>query len=89
MRTTRQLSITLPERMANLVKEKVRSGDYASESEVIRNGLRALIARDRAVEGWLHMQAAPSYDALKSDPARAISLDEVRARLTAELDNLR
>jgi len=53
MRSTRQLSITLPTEMAALVKARVSSGAYASESEVIRDGLRALQARERAVESWL------------------------------------
>lgn len=84
MRTTKQMSITLPNDMADLVKDKVRTGEYASESEVIRDGLRALMARDRAVESWLHNQVGPAYDALKADPSRAISADQVRARLRTE-----
>lgn len=84
MRTTEQLSITLPKKMADVVKTKVRSGEYASESEVIREGLRALLARDRAVESWLNSQVGPAYDALKADPGRALSADQVRARLAAE-----
>jgi putative addiction module CopG family antidote len=78
------MSITLPNDMADVVKTKVRSGEYASESEVIRDGLRALMARDRAVESWLYKQAGPAYDALKADPSRAVSVDQVRARLAAE-----
>ena len=62
MRSTKQMSITLPHEMAQLVKEKVAKGEYASESEVIRDGLRALLARDRAVEEWLRQQVAPVYD---------------------------
>jgi putative addiction module CopG family antidote len=84
MRTTQQLSITLPNEMADVVKAKVRAGEYATESEVIRDGLRALLARDRAVESWLHQQVGPAYDALKADPTRAITPDQVRARLAAE-----
>jgi len=84
MRTTQQMSITLPKDMADLVKTKVRSGEYATESEVIRDGLRALLARDRAVESWLHNQVGPAYDALKADPGRALTADQVRARLAAE-----
>ncbi len=84
MRTTQQLSITLPNDMADVVKEKVRSGEYASESEVIRDGLRALLARDRAVENWLVQQVGPAYDALKADPSRVLTADEVRASLAAE-----
>ena len=84
MRTTQQLSITLPNEMANAVKAKVQTGEYATESEVIRDGLRALMARDRAVEMWLHHQVGPAYDALKADQTRAVSTAQVRARLAAE-----
>lgn len=84
MRTTQQMSITLPNDMADVVKTKVRSGEYASESEVIRDGLRALMARDRAVESWLHNQVGPAYDALKADSSRAVTPDQVLARLAAE-----
>ena len=84
MRTTQQFSITLPNEMAEAVKSKVATGEYATESEVIRDGLRALLARDRAVETWLHEQVGPAYDALKADPARSVTIDEVRASLAAE-----
>lgn len=84
MRTTQQMSITLPKEMADAVKSKVRAGEYASESEVIRDGLRALMAQDRAVESWLRNQVGPAYDALKADPSRAVTADQVRARLAAE-----
>jgi len=83
MRTTQQFSVTLPLEMANLVKTKVAGGEYATESEVIRDGLRVLMARDRAVESWLAQEVVPAYDALKADPGRAIPLDQVRERLTA------
>jgi antitoxin ParD1/3/4 len=84
MRTTKQLSITLPTEMADVVKAKVATGEYATESEVIRDGLRVLIARDKAVENWLLEQVVPAYDALKADPSRAVSVEQVRARLAAE-----
>ena len=84
MRTTQQFSITLPNEMADVVKAKVQAGEYATESEVIRDGLRALLARDRAIESWLHHQIGPAYDALKADLSRAVTADQVRARLAAE-----
>ena len=83
MRTTQQFSITLPTEMAGLVKSKVACGEYATESEVIRDGLRALMARDRAMESWLRNQVAPAYDALKADPSRAVSIADVRAKLAS------
>jgi len=84
MRTTQQLSITLPNDMAEAVRSKVAAGDYASESEVIRDGLRALMARDRAVDAWLQQSVAPAYDAIKADPSRAVTADNVRVRLASE-----
>ena len=84
MRTTQQFSITLSNTLADAVKSRVATGEYASESEVIRDGLRALMARDRAAESWLMERVAPAYDALAADPSRAVSVDRVRARLAAE-----
>jgi len=84
MRTTQQFSITLPNEMADAVKSKVATGEYATESEVIREGLRALMARDRAVDNWLREEVGPAYDALKADPTRAVTVAEVRARLATE-----
>ena len=84
MRSTQQFSITLPNEMAEAVRAKVAAGEYATESEVIRDGLRALLVRDRALEDWLRSNVAAAYDALKADPSRAVSVDRVRARLAAE-----
>jgi antitoxin ParD1/3/4 len=81
MRSTQQFSVTLPNEMADMVRNKVSSGEYASESEVIRDGLRALQARDRAVENWLRGEVVPAHDALKADPSRAVSLVSVRKTL--------
>ena len=83
MRSTQQFSVTLPTEMAQMVKAKVASGDYASESEVIRDGLRALQARDRAVENWLRQEVVPAYDAMKADPKRGIPAAKVFAELRA------
>lgn len=84
MRTTQQMSITLPNEMAAQIKSRVASGEYASESEVIREGLRALAARDHAVEKWLSEQVVPAYEALKADPERGISGRQLRKKLAEE-----
>lgn len=84
MRTTQQLSITLPNEMAQQVRRKVASGEYASESEVIRDGLRTLLARDKAIQAWLLDEVAPTYDAMKADSERAISQRAVKEALAAE-----
>jgi putative addiction module CopG family antidote len=83
VRSTQQFSVTLPNEMASMVRAKVASGEYASESEVIRDGLRALQARDEAVEHWLQSEVVAAYDALKADPSRGRSAAEVRKSLAA------
>jgi len=41
MPTVEKLSIALPPEMANLLREAVESGEYASASEVVRDALRS------------------------------------------------
>jgi putative addiction module CopG family antidote len=81
MRTTQQLSITLPNEMAAQVRARVASGEYASESEVIRDGLRALSDREQAVEKWLRTEVVKTLDEMQADPSRGHSIEEVRASL--------
>lgn len=81
MRSTQQFSITLPNEMADAVRAKVVDGEYATESEVIREGLRALFARDQAIEQWLQREVASAYDKLKADPSRSITPKRLRASL--------
>lgn len=84
VRSTQQFSITLPNELAELVRAKVQSGEYATDSEVIRDGLRTLAARDRVVESWLRDEVGPAFDALNADPSRALTVDQVRAALVAK-----
>nr|WP_306264987.1 type II toxin-antitoxin system ParD family antitoxin [Pararhizobium sp. IMCC3301] len=76
-------TVSLPDEHARYIDQKVSSGDYASASEVVRAGLRALQERDRAVENWLHNQVAPTYDAMMETPERVVSsrsvFDGIRA----------
>jgi len=77
------MSITLPLEMAAIVEQKVASGAYDSSSEVLRDGLRALIARDQMVEQWLRETVAPTYDRVKAGQEPTLALDEVREHLRA------
>lgn len=72
-------TISLPAEHATYIDQKVDSGDFASASEVVRAGLRALQERDRAIESWLHNQVGPTFDAMQKDPKRALSADAVFA----------
>src|SRR5271157_4684948 len=83
MRNTQPLTVTLPHEMAAMVKAKVASGEYATESEVVRDGLRALQARDAALEAWLRGEVARSYDDFAADPSIGIPADQMIGRLRA------
>jgi antitoxin ParD1/3/4 len=81
-------TFSLPEKHAKFIDSKVGSGSYASGSEVVRAGLRALQERDAAIERWLREDVARVYDAMKSDPSRAVPMDRafdmVKARHAAK-----
>lgn len=70
-------TVSLPSEQSEFIDAKVAAGDYASASEVVRAGLRALKERDAAVERWLRQDVAPTVDAMAADPARARASDQV------------
>jgi antitoxin ParD1/3/4 len=70
-------TFSLSTEQSKYIDSLVDSGAYASASEVVRAGLRALHERDAAVERWLREEVVPVYDAMEADPARAIPADRV------------
>ena len=83
MRTTQQFSITLPNDMASAVAQKITSGRYASVSEVMRGGLRALMERDAAIDRWLREDVVPGHQEYLADPSKAVPADQIMERLKA------
>jgi len=73
----------LAARQIRFIDTKVQAGTYASASEVVRAGLRALEERDAIVESWLMSEVGPVYDAMKADPKRAISAKKAFAAVRA------
>ena len=76
MSATTKRTISLPSEHAAYVDAKVASGDYASVSEVVRDGLRTLKARDDAIEAWLRGPVVETYDKMRADPSRGIPVKE-------------
>jgi putative addiction module CopG family antidote len=83
MRTTQQFSITLPHDMAEIVEGKIKSGAYASVSEVMRDGVRALLERDAAVERWLREEVVAGHAEYLADPSKGVPADEILGRIKA------
>ena len=78
MRTSRPVTVTLGE-MQDRVYERVQSGAYASVSEVVRAGLRALDREEGALDEWMRRRVE---DAVANPQANAPAQD-VFTRLRA------
>lgn len=79
---SQELSVTLPDNVAVAVAERVMSGAYETESEVVRRGLVDLFDREEVAEARLREEAAEAYDELRDHPYLAWSVQDVRAHLT-------
>ncbi|MGQ9369586.1 type II toxin-antitoxin system ParD family antitoxin [Azospirillum sp. ST 5-10] len=83
MASPEKRTFSLPSEQAEYIDTLVASGAYASGSEVIRAGLRALQERDAAVERWLREEVADAYDAMQRNADRAIPASQVFAAVRA------
>ena len=87
MTATQQFNITLPLDIAEAVEEKIKSGAYSSASEVMRDGVRALLERDAAVERWLREDVVAGHHEYMADPSKGVPakdiLDRIKARRAA------
>lgn len=50
MESARRFSVTLPSGVAEIIEAKIKSGAYASVSELLCDGVQALLDRDDALE---------------------------------------
>lgn len=89
MSNVEKRTVSLPHEHAAFIDAQVASGAFASASEVVRAGLRALQERDAAVEHWLRTEVVSAYDEMKAHPERGIAaatvFAELRARHVAKL----
>ncbi len=75
-RTSRPVTVTLGN-LQTRVEARVKSGAYASTSEVLRAAVRALDREDAAVEDWLRERV----DASLADPNPSVPARKVFKRL--------
>lgn len=77
-------TFSLSEEQSEFIDVQVERGAYASASEVVRAGIRALQERDAVIEKWLREEVAPTYDKAIADPSRGIPAEEVFAHMRAK-----
>lgn len=65
------------------LERKIQSGRYASVSEVLRDGVRALLERDAAMERWLREDVVAGHQEYLADPSKGVPADEVLPRIKA------
>lgn len=77
-----RIEITLEdEAIIEFVRGKVRSGEYASENDVVRNALLMIQEEQADFELWLKEVILPRYDAAQADPSSLIPIEQVEANL--------
>ena len=75
-RTSRPITVTLGE-LQERVEARVKSGAYASASEVMRAAVRALDREDAALSAWLRRRVDEAF----ADPRPSIPARDVFKRL--------
>jgi Arc/MetJ-type ribon-helix-helix transcriptional regulator len=82
MGQTNRLNITLTDEVViKFVRSKVASGAYASESDLVNQGLMALKEESEEQERWEREVVVPAYNRLMADPSSAIPIEEVERHL--------
>jgi antitoxin ParD1/3/4 len=80
--TSEKLSITLPQDMVSIIRNKVTNGGYASNSEVIREAMRGWMEREKRLT---ELDAAIAKGIADSEAGRGDDvktvLDNFRKRL--------
>lgn len=76
------MNISLTPELESFVTDKVGSGLYGSQSEVVREGLRLLMERDRMIEARLKELRAEISDGVEqARRGELVPGEEVRARI--------
>jgi antitoxin ParD1/3/4 len=81
MQSAEKLSITLPPEMANFIRQKVDSGLYGSNSEIIREAMRGLMERERRLE---RLDGAIALGLADAEAGRVQEIEAVRRELRGD-----
>jgi len=73
------MTVTLPDGQRAFVEDRIRNGRFASASEVVRAGLRALEREEAHLDEWMREKVREALD----DPRPPIPAEDVFAELRA------
>jgi antitoxin ParD1/3/4 len=83
MQNAEKLSITLPAEMVRVIRSKVATGGYSSNSEVIREAMRGWLDRERH---FATLDAALERGIADADAGRVADSAQVRKSLLNRVD---
>ena len=90
---TTKLTVTLPDDVFDIVREKVSSGEYVDESAVIEAALIDLllppVSDKRITDEWLQREVVPVIERMDEDSARGRMPEQVLERLRERHNRMR
>jgi antitoxin ParD1/3/4 len=78
MQAAEKLSITLPAEMVRVIRDKVSTGAYSSNSEIIREALRGWMERERRLE---LLDRAIAQGIADAEAGQTQEIDQVRTEM--------
>ena len=89
---TEEVTITLPKTIVEIVRAKVSSGEYASESDFVEDAIRerTLFSEPDTAgfEHWVATEGVRRYDAMKANPSRGLTPEQVFSNLDIEVEDV-
>jgi putative addiction module CopG family antidote len=83
MGQSHNLNIKVSDEAAEFIRGKIASGEYASESDVIQEGLAVLKQETEERALWEKAVLLPAHDRLMANAESALSLSEIERNLEA------
>ena len=92
MSASQQITVTLPQDIADLIRSKVSAGEFASESELLQASLIDFLlppTKSSELEAWLKTEGVRRYQNSLANPQAMLTADEMYAAIEEELDAIR
>jgi antitoxin ParD1/3/4 len=74
------LNVNLTPKLEDMVRQKVAGGLYNNASEVVRDALRLMEARDRLQDAQLEALRQDIITGLESGPAEELDVEDIKRR---------